>query len=115
MSWAVGYDTTWQRDVGYGVPSNCDHPDCDARIHRGLSYVCGSDPMGGEYGCGLYFCEKHLSYLITTNDRTPQLCKRCIANKPPYDPTPDLPEWIEWKRTDESWAEWRREHPEELP
>ena len=27
MSWAVGYDENWKRDVGYGVPSYCDHPD----------------------------------------------------------------------------------------
>ena len=29
MSWAVGYDSKWQRDIGYGVPSICDHPKCN--------------------------------------------------------------------------------------
>ena len=38
MSWAVGYDSKWQRDIGYGVPSICDHPKCNKEIHRGLSY-----------------------------------------------------------------------------
>ena len=63
MGWSIGYDEKWARDIGYGVPAVCDHPDCDARIDRGLSYVCcNQEPRGGE-GCGLYFCEKHKGYL----------------------------------------------------
>ncbi len=45
MSWAVGFDETWQRDIGYGVPAYCDHPGCMAEIDRGLSYVCGGEPV----------------------------------------------------------------------
>lgn len=42
MSWAVGYDTNWHRDIGYGVPAECDHPECTERIDRGLGYVCAA-------------------------------------------------------------------------
>jgi len=89
MGWSLGYDSNWKRDIGYGVPSVCDHPDCDERIDRGLSYVCGGDPYGGDEGCGLFFCSKHL---------VGSLCERCRGdeNSHPFDhfePKPDLPEW----------------------
>lgn len=54
MGWSIGYDKKWKRDVGYGVPTTCDHHDCNEEIDRGLSYVCGGDIYGGERGCGLY-------------------------------------------------------------
>lgn len=62
MGWSIGYDSKWKRDIGYGVPASCDYPGCDAEIDRGLSYVCGGEPYGGEVGCGLYFCAAHLLY-----------------------------------------------------
>lgn len=52
MSWSVGWDPNWRRDIGYGVPAVCDHPECGVAIDRGLSYVCGSDPFGGEAEMG---------------------------------------------------------------
>lgn len=103
MGWAVGFDDNWQRDIGYGVPATCDHPQCSARIDRGLSYVCGGEPYGGEKGCGLYFCGKHLSGV-------PQRCSRCRHHKPPFTAKPDHPDWIHHKATDESWAQWREDH-----
>lgn len=105
MSWAVGYDNTWQRDVGYGVPARCDQPLCQAQIDRGLAYVCGSDPFGGESGCGLYFCSDHLFW----NAEAVQLCDRCIVDKQPYAPTEDVEQWTKHKMTDPSWADWRAE------
>lgn len=39
MGWSVGFDENWQRDIGYGVPAYCDHPQCKAEIDRGLDYV----------------------------------------------------------------------------
>jgi hypothetical protein len=104
MGWEIGFDEQWKRDIGYGVPSICDHPDCSEKIDRGLSYVCGGDAYGGARGCGLYFCYKHL--LI--HARLPQLCARCSARRSAFTPKPDLPEWTEFKETDPSWAEWRR-------
>ena len=112
MGWAVGYDENWGRDIGYGVPAVCDHPQCSAKIDRGLSYVCGNDVMGGERGCGLYFCSEHL----TGRHR---LCERCACNGESFDPKPDVEEWTRHKMTDPSWAAWRKannvEQPQEAP
>lgn len=102
MSWSIGFDTKWNRDIGYGVPAWCDHPECSKKIDRGLAFVCGG-PYWEPDGCGLYFCDKH----IFCNG--PPLCERCLDGKEPFTPKPDHPEWIEFKATDESWAEWRKE------
>jgi hypothetical protein len=110
MGWEIGYDNDWKRDIGYGVPAFCDHPDCQEVIDRGLSYVCGGEPYGGERGCGLYFCEKHRLY----HDRLPCLCERCSKRKSPFVPKPDHPDWIRHKLLDESWADWREGHPAEV-
>ena len=99
MGWSIGYDSNWKRDIGYGVPAICDHPDCDKEIHRGLSHVCGNAPYGGDTGCGLYFCGKHLTF--------DSLCDRCLFDLEPFNPKPDVEEWINHKATDPSWAEWR--------
>lgn len=105
MGWSIGYDRRWSRDIGYGVPAYCDHPKCHAEIDRGLGYVCGAEPFGGDDGCGLYFCEAHGGG---------HLCPRCEASKPPYKRIkPDHPDWIQHKLTDESWAAWRAEFPDE--
>ena len=114
MGWSVGWDSNWKRDVGYGVPATCDHPGCGSSIDRGLSYVCGSQPYGGERGCGLYFCEKHLAYHTHRREGTVQLCERCGKRRRPFTPTPDVAEWIQHKLTDKSWSAWREEHPAEV-
>lgn len=116
MGWEIGYDDDWKRDIGYGVPATCDAPKCEVKIDRGLSYVCGGEPYGGEHGCGLYFCSAHLT-ARTPHESTRMLflCPRCLFYKPPYKrPSPDRPEWIRHKLADESWATWRAEHPEEV-
>jgi hypothetical protein len=114
MGWAIGYDTTWNRDVGYGVPAWCDHPKCNEKIDRGLAYVCGNQPYGGETGCGLYFCGQHLRMGRCGEDGDPNMhCPRCNAYKPPYKhPKPDHQEWIVHKLRHESWGPWRLENPE---
>jgi hypothetical protein len=105
MSWAIGYDDNWKRDIGYGVPAICDHPGCGKKINRGLSYVCcNEEPYGGD-GCGLYFCGDHLTF---------DGCSRCENKQEPFKPTPDVAEWINWKLTDESWQQWRNENPAEV-
>jgi hypothetical protein len=114
MGWQVGFDSRWNRDIGYGVPAVCDRPGCGKAIDRGLSYVCGSDPYGGEKGCGLYFCSEHLSGTRMLGTRFANVCGRCNKSRPPYEPTPDTREWTEWKLADESWGPWRDEHPEEV-
>lgn len=104
MGWSLGYDEHWKRDIGYGVPAWCDHPACSVKIDRGLAHVCGGQPYGGEFGCGLYFCGNHLFI-----DVGPQLCERCDNHDdlPPFDAKPDHPKWLHHKATDPSWAEWR--------
>lgn len=111
MSWAVGFDATWGRDIGYGVPATCDQPACDEQIDRGLGFVCGREPYGGAKGCGLYFCAKHL---FLDSHGTP-LCDRCSDGQPPFDPKPDLPRWTRHKLTDPSWATWRQAHGHQEP
>ena len=115
MSWALGYDNSWNRDVGYGVPSKCDLPRCKKEIDRGLSFVCGGEPYGGEYGCGLFFCPEHFhSKKPRGADGWLQQCPRCYQYRPPYAPKPDVKEWVEWKLNDESWALWRKNNPDEV-
>jgi hypothetical protein len=106
MSWSLGYDHKWSRDIGYGVPAYCDHPNCLIEIDRGLLYVCcDSEPYGGERGCGLYFCEQHHDL----NGR----CESCRKRrKHTFLPTPDHPTWIKHKLKHASWKQWRTEHPE---
>lgn len=107
MSWSVGWDPHWKRDIGYGVPAVCDHPECDKEIDRGLGYVCGEQPYGGEVGCGLYFCDDHLYF--STVDDVPALCARCSEGQPPFDAKLDVGEWVAHKMSDPSWAAWRAE------
>ncbi len=114
MGWSLGFDTNWDRHIGYGVPAYCDYPGCGKEIDRGLSYVCGGDPYGGEKGCGLFFCGEHLFYYrkrICGEIKTVQLCHRCGRYQRPYKPTPDHPKWIKHVLTDNSWAEWREKYP----
>jgi hypothetical protein len=107
MSWSIGYDESWKRDIGYGVPALCDHPDCNVEINRGLSYVCANEePYGGNHGCGLYFCEMHRGFIDWTKG---EIC----AHKN-IEAKPDIPMWIDWKLTDKSWQRWRDENPDEV-
>ena len=110
MGWAIGYDYNLRRDVGYGVPAICDDPECSAEIDRGLGYVCGGEPFGGDCGCGLHFCGNHLWH----NEEGRQVCRRCRDEQPAFEPKPDTREWLEWKLTHQSWAEWRDAEPEEV-
>lgn len=115
MSWAVGFDYSWQRDIGYGVPAMCDDEDCTEVIDRGLDYVCGGEPYGGVSGCGLYFCHEHL-YHQPLGGRvwTKQRCSRCCDGERSFRPKPDHIRWILHKLNDASWQQWRDENPEEV-
>ena len=81
MGWSLGLDTNrteGDRDIGYGVSSECDGSGCNKKIDRGLAYVCGGDPYGGEHGCGRFFCYEHLDYYFDSSDNmSPQLCSEC--------------------------------------
>lgn len=121
MGWSIGYDEKWKRDIGYGVPAVCDQPDCGESIDRGLSFVCGGEPYGGEYGCGLYFCGQHLLGEVESLPAVGEsqtypvpVCDRCEVAAEPYEPTGDVAVWIAHKLTDKSWARWRAENPDEV-
>lgn len=108
MSWAYAFDDNWQRDIGYGVPAFCDHPGCGAEIDRGLAYVCGGEPYGGDDGCGLFFCDRH------RQGYPRERCERCYQHARAFEPTPDHPKWMRHKLTHGSWESWRAEHPAEV-
>jgi len=111
MGWSIGEGKDG-RDVGYGVPALCDHPDCNKEINRGLSYVCGMINTDGEdRGCGLHFCPDHLGY----SPKYGQLCERCYPRlRKPFTRKPDILEWSLHKLTDPTWGEWRAENTEEV-
>ncbi|MBN9357441.1 MAG: hypothetical protein J0I15_13385 [Herbaspirillum huttiense] len=111
MGWSIGYDDTHKRDIGYGVPAYCDHPGCKNEIDRGISYVCGGEPGGGEHGCGLFICAHHQR----ANKHCFQLCQHCAdRRRKQLTPSEDHPDWMEWKLSHESWQQWRDENPEEV-
>lgn len=100
--WGMGWDSKWRRWVGDCVPSICDEPSCDEEIDRGLSHVCGGDSFGGEYGCGLYFCEDHLVTTTVIDVSTwVDVCERCSKGEQPFEPKADT-------------KQWRDENPEEV-
>ncbi len=108
MGWSLGWDSTWKRDVGYGVPAYCDYPGCNEEINRGLPYVCCDTQMyGGENGCGRYYCAQH--ELLHWEDDEPT----CGHPDDDY-VSPEHPDWIHHKLTDESWQRWRDENPSEV-
>lgn len=107
MSWAVGYDESWKRDIGYGVPAFCDYPGCEKEINRGLGYVCcGDEPYGGEHGCGRFFCADHECAKWNGDDR---VCGHAGIEDHISD---DHPDWINYKLTDITWKAWRDLNPE---
>lgn len=123
MGYAIGTGEGG-RDIGYGVIATCDHPKCDEKIDRGMSYCCGEYTT--EHGCGLYFCSKHLQLIdieepeqqgvtkpIDTGDFYTG-CDRCAKGQAPYDPKPDHPDWVWWKLNHHSWARWRKENNAEV-
>jgi hypothetical protein len=107
MGWSLGFDSNWNRDIGYGVPATCDHPECNADINRGLYHVCcEQEPYGGENGCGLYFCDNHRNH--------ENKCERCQNEKEPFEPKPEHHTWANFKLTDKSWNEWRINNPDKV-
>lgn len=75
MGWGSGAHDSEGRPIGYNVKARCDHPGCNAPIHRGMAHVCGDVHGGGDHGCGRYFCADHLSIGNGTGE---QLCPECL-------------------------------------
>lgn len=70
------YDTP-MGPAGYSVEDVCFEDECSESIDRGLSYLCGMAPgWADEYGCGHWFCDKHLYAAPEGVDG--YLCNACI-------------------------------------
>lgn len=113
MGYAVYENTALDRWQGYGVPAYCDAPGCKVKIDRGMGYACG-EPMQDQFGCGRFFCEKHMSGSRKPKGETRyyEYCNRCYAYKRPYKTTaPEHPEWMRHLLRDPSWKEWRDLNP----
>jgi hypothetical protein len=70
-------------EAGYGVEAVCEEDGCEEKIDRGLAFLCGETPGGDEYGCGGYYCSKHL-YMGSVDLRSSvnaDLCKRCTKRQ----------------------------------
>jgi hypothetical protein len=102
MSYSIGINAEG-RDIGYSVPSVCDHPGCNEKIDRGMSYLCE--------GCQQYFCTSHLAH-VSADDDCLQLCRACASDAKPYPAKPDTLAWLMWKLEDASWAQWREDNPD---
>jgi hypothetical protein len=110
MGWSLGFDTKWNRDIGYGVPAYCDYPGCTEEIDRGLGYVCcSSQPYGGDNGCGRFYCGKHELW-----DFDEETDEQVCGHPNDHHVSPDHPGWMRWKLTDESWMRWRMENPDDV-
>lgn len=109
MGYAVYWQSEHRRHAGYGVPAVCEHPECVEEITRGVDNICGTPPEG-EHGCGLFFCDRHLTYA-----RRWRYCERCDEGKEPFGAKPDVEEWVQHVETDPSWAAWRAERNAERP
>ena len=113
------------RYAGYGVPAYCEHPGCDKKIDRGVSYACGQEPF--KYGCDRYFCGEHVfrhlveKGCVDSDDCEDDeccvykdVCQRCKEEKSEFDYKPEHPDWIKHLLKDESWKEWRENNPESV-
>jgi hypothetical protein len=121
----IGKDTGGYRHGGYGVPTYCEHPECNEEIDRGMAFACAGEPFS-EIGCDRYFCSKHLQMECFKTDgdegtcdhedncncECKEVCERCATGKDPFPYKPEHPEWVAHVLTHESWNEWREENPE---
>ncbi len=80
MSWANCGEDSRGRPIGYAHEAKCDHPGCNKKIDRGLSYACGGMHGFTEYGCEKYFCEEHLRNYVRDDDgKLVRICDECAA------------------------------------
>lgn len=103
MGWANCGKDSKGRPIGYSWPATCDHPGCDAKIDRGLSYACGG--MHGDSDtcpttdngvcCEGYFCGKHMMVACPDGEGGPciPVCFACAPlnegdDEEPEEPTP---------------------------
>lgn len=79
MGWANCGEDSKGRPIGYAHAATCDAPGCDAKINRGLSYVCGGMHGEDEVSCERYFCADHLSHWVKNGPDIVRVCAECEA------------------------------------
>lgn len=79
MSWSDCGTDSKGRPIGYIHEATCDHPGCDLKIDRGLSYACGGMHGEDEVSCEGYFCPDHLTYAVDSDDHLHNVCTQCAA------------------------------------
>jgi hypothetical protein len=129
----MGYQIyeVWNRWGGYWVPAICEHPDCNKKIDRWMSYACWWEPFS-EYWCDRYFCEEHTKFVDFDNvnwwvvkeedyneEREDeyeykQVCFRCAEWKEPFPYKPETKEWVNHLLNDKSWKVWREKNPKKV-
>ncbi len=68
------------RPIGYIHKAICDHPECEAEIHRGLAYACGGFHLGSDKCCHKYFCGDHLYFTEESHDDIHGcVCAECVT------------------------------------
>lgn len=80
MGWAHCGKDSKGRDIGYAIDAICDQEGCREEIHRGLSFVCGGMHGGDGFGCGGYFCMKHLHIAESPDGRNVNVCSECLSS-----------------------------------
>ena len=88
MGWGNCGTDSKGRPIGYLFDAKCDHPGCNADIHRGLAYACGGMHGEDEFSCEGYFCPEHLTTPEAESDCRSFVCFACAAiwdaeNSPP--------------------------------
>ena len=86
MGWANCGTDSQGRPIGYAFETTCDHPECNAKIDRGVSYACGGMHGEDEISCEKYFCPKHLEIVVIKSSdecsidglKTVCLCRACV-------------------------------------
>jgi hypothetical protein len=78
MGWANCGEDSKGRPIGYAHRATCDHPGCEKRIDRGLSYACGDMHGEDEVSCEGYFCPEHRRAWVKRPDsRDVPICNAC--------------------------------------
>lgn len=79
MGWANCGEDSKGRLIGYAHEATCDHPGCNAKIDRGLSYACGGMHGQNEVDCEGYFCSAHRRTFVDTDEDSFTVCDGCKA------------------------------------
>lgn len=131
MGYSIGYCKTHKRDIGYGVPAPCDHPECNEIIDRGMGYAC-CEGFNHSANCKGYFCEEHRWNYVLQDElehMSPEELEALglsadaqaldedsgiIRCRHTIQPHKEAVVWLEYILNDESWEKFRTKFPERM-